>query len=606
MKNRFIFVIFIFILYTLYFIPTTIYAANEFSPAYDVTYEVKETGQTIVTQNVHLTNLTTNYYASEYTLAFGTEKIDQVSAWDGQGPLQVDVKKGTDLTQIHVAFNEKVVGQGKTLNWTLRYRSDEVGKRTGRIWEINIPRVSAEEQTTSYNVTLIIPPSFGQPAYIYPYPKKSFFWTINEGSRQGITVGFGDWQGFRFDLTYHLENSGVVPGTIDIALPPDTPYQKIILDRITPTPSEIIVDEDGNWLTSYFLLPKQKQDIKVIGFAQVYLAPRTDYPNEETNKIRQKYLKPQKFWEQDEEISQLAKELATPEAIYNYVVSTLTYDYQRASGQAVRLGAKQALLNPNKAICMEFTDLFIALSRAAGIPAREVDGYAYTTNSRLKPLSLVTDILHSWPEYFDSEKNIWVQVDPTWGKTSLVNYFNRFDFNHLAFVKRGVYSTSPYPAGSYKGGEGGKDVLVDFSSPPWADSISSPNPPEVQLLFPKRVIAGLPLTGSLKLKNENKVALYNLKISLTSSYLLPEVKNFYLPVLPPKTAKTLEVKLENSNLFSYAKNLLTVTHGEQKTEVAFQIIPLPILLLPIVLGFFVSILLVRLAVKKLWMILAKP
>ena len=59
---------------------------------------------------------------------------------------------------------------------------------------------------------------------------------------------------------------------------------------------------------------------------------------------------------------------------------------------------------------MEFTDLFVAIARAAGIPARESVGYAYTTNSRLRPLSLVTDVLHAWPEYYDADKKIWVHL----------------------------------------------------------------------------------------------------------------------------------------------------------------------------------------------------
>lgn len=485
---------FLFFIFSFFVSHSPVYAASQFSSAYDITYEVKETGQTIVTQNIHLTNLTTNYYASEYTLKFGTEKIDQVSAWDNQGPLKIDVSKGADLTQIHVIFNEKVVGLGKTLNWELRFESSEIAQKLGRIWEINIPRLSAKEQPFAYNVTLIVPSNFGQPAYVWPKSKRPYFWTIEDGSREGITVSFGDWQGFRFDLTYHLENPQVVPGTIDIALPPDTSYQKIILNKITPEPSEIIVDEDGNWLARYFLLPKQRLEIKVSGFAKVFLTPRIDYLREESNKVYQKYLKPDKFWEQDENIRQLASELKTPEAIYDYVVATLTYDYERASQQAVRLGAVEALARPEKAICMEFTDLFIALSRAAGIPAREVDGFAYTNNPSLKPLSLVTDVLHAWPEYWDSEKNIWVQIDPTWGKTSQMNYFQRFDFNHLAFVIRGTHSTSPYPAGSYKGEGGGKDVLVDFSSDIPSTSV---NLTKIQPLFPKWVIAGLPLIGSL-------------------------------------------------------------------------------------------------------------
>lgn len=601
MKNLFknFFVIFLFIFFIFNLWSSSAYAASEFSNAYDVTYDVRENGDTIVTQNVHLTNLTTNYYASEYSLTFGTEKIEEVSAWDGAGLLKVDVKKGTDLTQIHVVFNERVVGQGKTLNWTLRYQSEEIAKKLGRIWEINIPRVAQEEQATSYNVTLIVPPTFGQPAYVWPKPRRQYRWTIEDGSRDGITLAFGDWQGFTFDLTYHLENSSVTPSETFIAIPPDTSYQKVILNEITPFPNEIVVDEDGNWLAKYFLLPKQKQEIKVNGLAQVFLTPRIDYPKEDSQQIRQKYLKPQKFWEQDPKISKLAKELATPEAIYNYVVSTLTYDYQRARSEATRLGAKQALATPDKAICMEFTDLFIALSRAAGIPAREVDGYAYTANSRLKPLSLVTDVLHSWPEYWDEKSQLWLQVDPTWGKTSLINYFSRFDFNHLAFVVRGINSTSPYPAGSYKSEKGGKDVLVDFSSPPWADFVSSPDAAEVQLIFPKKIIAGLPLTGQVKIKNGNKVALYNLGLNLTSS-LLTTPPNFLLKSIPPKASKTLLVKLENSNPFLYGKNVLTASLNKTETSIAFQIIPLPFLVLPAVLGVFILILLIRLIVKKIW------
>jgi len=42
-------------------------------------------------------------------------------------------------------------------------------------------------------------------------------------------------------------------------------------------------------------------------------------------------------------------------------------------------------------------------------------------------------------------------VDPTWGNTTGgVDYFNTFDFDHLAFVVKGISSTYPVPAGGYK------------------------------------------------------------------------------------------------------------------------------------------------------------
>ena len=145
------------------------------------------------------------------------------------------------------------------------------------------------------------------------------------------------------------------------------------------------------------------------------------------------------------------------------MVSTLEYDYSRVVPGIERLGAARALEQPKQAVCMEFTDLFVAIARSAGIPARAVHGYAYTTNSKLQPLSLVSDILHAWPQYYDEARHIWVAIDPTWGSTTRgVDYFNRLDFNHVTFAILGVESDYPYPPGA-SAEENGKNVDVKFS-----------------------------------------------------------------------------------------------------------------------------------------------
>ena len=133
-----------------------------------------------------------------------------------------------------------------------------------------------------------------------------------------------------------------------------------------------------------------------------------------------------------------------------------------------RLGALKSLQTPEAAICMEFTDLFIATARANGIPAREINGFAYTENPEIQPLSLVNDVLHAWPEYYDSQKGAWIPVDPTWGSTTGgVDYFSKLDLRHFTFVIHGTSSTKPYPAGSYKlGSNPQKDVFVTFGTLP--------------------------------------------------------------------------------------------------------------------------------------------
>lgn len=464
----------------LYSFTADVLAAENFAPSYNFLYEVSEDGNTKVTQNISLTNLTTNFYPVENTLTFATEKIDEISAYDALGPLAIDVKKENNQTKIHIVFNEKVLGKGKTFNWTLVYQSTEISRKSGRIWEINIPKTPPEEKNSSSTVSLKLPQNFGEPSSVWPKPKLNYLWT-GDDAKNGISLSFGDWQGFNLDLTYHLSNSGFLPTKTLIALPMDTAYQKVILKEINPPAKEIVSDQDGNWLAEYLLLPQTSQTVKVKVSVQVFDKPLAEFKESNPSPT---YLSEQKFWEKNEEIKRISSNLKTVRDVYNFVVETLNYSYERANQKSQRLGSAQIIKNPNQAICMEFTDLFISLARAIGIPAREVDGFAYTFDSRLKPLSLVSDILHAWPEYWNGQS--WIQVDPTWEKTSGLNYFDRFDFNHLAFSKRGLSSTFPFPAGSYKEIKdlnSGKDVLVNFTETlPVSDFIP---PPKKMILYPK-------------------------------------------------------------------------------------------------------------------------
>ena len=86
---------------------------------------------------------------------------------------------------------------------------------------------------------------------------------------------------------------------------------------------------------------------------------------------------------------------------------------------------------------MEFTDLFIAIAREKGIYSREIQGYGFSLDQKLQPLSLSSDILHAWPEYYDTKTESWIAVDPTWENTSGINYFSSFDLNHIVFVIHG-------------------------------------------------------------------------------------------------------------------------------------------------------------------------
>ncbi len=408
--------------------------AADFTFDYDVFYDVQATGVTRVRHEITLTNEVTDYYARNYTLTVFSEDLDNISVSDPGGTIIPIITKKEGQTTLTVPFNLQVVGRGKKLPFTIAFDSRDIAERKGKIWEIIVPGIEKNEKIKSYTIHLSVPRSFGKAAYFAPPPDENGVWTLETLNGGGVTAGFGEQQNFAFNLEYFLENLSGKLETQEITLPPDTAYQKVTLTRLSPPPKNVRVDRDGNWLAEYVLEKEEKLAIVAEGLANVYLIPQAQsLPL--TDEERGLYTKEQPFWEQTEEIKQKASTLQTPRAIFDWVVATLSYDYDRVEPGIKRLGAKVALQNPTRAACMEFSDLFIATARAAMIPAREIHGFAYTTNSRLQPLSLVSDVLHAWPEYYDDTTQSWVPVDPTWADTTHgVDYFTKLDFNHLAFA----------------------------------------------------------------------------------------------------------------------------------------------------------------------------
>jgi len=567
-----------FSLIFLLFSSTSAFAA-EFSTAYDVTYQVNESGITTVVNQISLINLKSDLYAKEYSLIISSEKIDNIKANDSLGPLQLKVNKKDGSTEIKVSFNEKIVGSGKVLTFTLSYDTAELSTKQGRIWEINIPAPIKEKTVSNYKITLSVPKSFGSPAYLKPQPAYGLTWT-SEKTSSPITVGFGQYQSLDFQLKYHLKNSSLTPRLYQFPLPAETLYQKIVLENLSPLPENIILDEDNNWLAQYHLHPQQTLDVLATGSAFLFLEKRDDYPL--TDFSLEKYLKAEKFWEKDDpEIIKLAQELKTPAKIYQYVVNTLTYDLQRVAEKSERLGAKTILKSPSKATCMEFTDLFIALCRAAGIPAREINGLGFSNNPQLKPLSLAEDFLHAWSEYYDFDKKNWIPVDPTWEKTTGgVDYFHHLDFNHFTLVTHGLSSETPVPE---------KSIKIDFSQKELPQSKEN-----FKLLvnFPKKIVAGRTIRGEVEVQNLGREAILGRNLKILSSNFSPNSQNFNLFFLPPYGHQVFSLAYPSKNLLFWGENEFRAQLGASEENWQVKIEPWPVVYLPhlLAISFALSIL----------------
>ncbi|KKQ38292.1 MAG: Transglutaminase domain protein, partial [Candidatus Levybacteria bacterium GW2011_GWC2_37_7] len=398
----------------------------------------------------------------------------------------------------------------------------------------------------------------------------NLIFTKEELGESGISISFGKEQIYNFNLLYHLKNSNLFPVKTEIALPPSTNYQDVQIFSIEPNPQNVTRDIDGNWLAQYILAPGKKIDITVNGKAKIWLNPRKEQLSDTELK---EYVKEQPYWETNKkEIKDLALKLKTPYAIYQYVVNTLTYDYNRVQENQPRVGAYGVLKNPSSAVCLEFTDLFIAIARAAGIPAREVNGFAFTQNSKERPLSLVKDILHAWPEYYDNELQGWIMIDPTWGNTTGgVDYFYTLDFDHFAFAIKGISSTYPIPAGGYKISDNaiGKDIDVKFG-----DNFAA----QAQSLiisedFAKGYFPGLNPQGNIFIKNNGQIISLPQEIVITTGFLQPLSQKIYLRAIPPFGFTKIPIKFKKPSFLTNKTETVRIAINDSYIAKKIRITP---------------------------------
>lgn len=564
MRKVLIFLFFFFLFHLLFL--SVVLAQEKFTTDYDVSYSVDSNSQTLVNFRVTLTNLTEQYYASTYNIQVGFNDVKNIAASDSVGSITPEVTKNVKGNNIKLTFNKPVVGIGNKLIFNLSFETLEVAQNLGSVWEINIPGLSSQNDFSSFNVSVTYPSFLGRPAFLKPdlssQINKSLGnklnFTKSDLGTSGISLGFGEFQIYDFNLTYHLENRNLFPVRTEIALPPSTTYQEVIVDNLLPKPKNVRVDLDGNWLAEYELKASEKVNVAAIGKVKVYLNPKKEKVSE--GELAD-YLKEKSYWQvSNPQIKSLASQLKTPYAIYKYTVENLTYDFSRVTSQKPRAGALDVLRQPSSAVCLEFTDLFVALARGAGIAAREIDGFANTKNTQQRPLSLVKDVLHAWPQYYDKEKQTWVMVDPTWGNTSGVDYFDILDFDHVAFAIKGLDSSYPVPAGGYKQSKdlSAKDVNVTVGKGFKPQSLA-----KATFDIPQKVFPGFPIKGTLKIENRGNDLLKNQSIKIKTGFLETETNDIRISKIPPFGFIEVPVEFKRTSFLTNKEDTITILHEKE-------------------------------------------
>lgn len=545
------------------------HAANEFSTSYDIVYSVADDGVTHVEEDIKLKNLTDKFFPSSFSLSLPGKGISDLQARDAQGSLEVTSAMEGDNTKLTVKFtNQQIIGLNKEYAFSLKFRSEGLAKRLGKVVSVNIPKISQSGQIEDFKLILSVPTSFGDPDFIFPKPSG-----LNESGgrinfnfngsvpQTGISAIFGQSLEFNFEAKYHLTNDTLFPKLLAVPLPGNSQHQKSYIENINPMPENTQFDSLGNVFAYYKINPGQVKEVAVSGKIKTFLNNQKKVILG-TSEI-EPYLNNTKFWSADnpaiknklaEILIQQNPETSMEKAseIDKYVSNFLQFDNSRLAGNDFRrFGSVTALNNPEKSLSSEYVDLEIALLRSAGIPARQIIGFSLPGEG--KPFSFYNDNMHTWVEIYDSDLG-WIMADPTWENTTKGGQFFRFnDLNHLGLVISGGKNDFILP---YKVDTG----LLDTD-------ITEHKAAELDVKVSEKILSGFPSKLKIRINNLGNVAFPESELKIDTSKILLEnagetpsaAKLIKTPEIPPFGNLEYEINLKTGAIWHSYQDIIQIT-----------------------------------------------
>lgn len=541
--------------------------AADFKTDYQVEYDLSEFKEKLTSKvkfNIKITNLKGDVYVNKFAISFPKSfTTSNLQSSDDHGLIAPKIITDESNTKVEMEFSNPNVGRDTVNNFYLNFDQSNLFQINGKVWEVVLPVIENKEGG-SYKVIVSLPQDGDKKISIAkPRPNiisgNQIIW--DNPTEKTIYAVFGETQIYKAELIYHLKNTEVFPVITEVAFPPDSLYQKIFIQSISPEPSNVYQDSDGNYLGKYFLKPLESKTITFRSYIQVFSTSRDEVKDviEQIVQTQKNYLlSSQKYWM----INNLKKidGLTNAKDIYNFTVNSLKYNYQKINSNNSRLGADGVLSRPDQAVCLEFTDFFVGASREKGIMAREIEGYGFSFDPKLQPLSLVSDVLHAWPEYYNEKAGLWVPVDPTWENTSGIDYFSSFDLNHIVFAIHGKKSDYPLPVGMYKVG-GSKDISIKATLD---DPIEKKSISVKGFSLPLRITDRKNYSGKFIIKNNSNIYLWKIPVDIKGKNLKINKEKTKILSLAPYEEKTVEFNyaVDKKNKNNEAQVLILVFDKE--------------------------------------------
>ncbi len=389
------------------------------------------------------------------TYKISTENTSNVHVWGDGGDLTYEVNRPPGKTEITIRFT---LSGGSTLTYHVTFTADNLVSGTGPTYKSKLGGITLGEGDYPYQRYIVrIQGPAGSNLFLKnpdnaqvlenDPPTVQYETSVGApGSFDGLLAYFYSQPVyFKLTLTDHFtnlgsENSREVWLYSILFAQMDSQFAAL---ASSPPLEAMYVDDDNNWHAVFDIGTIQAgasrtENIEVIFELNVHESGATESNTGSIEDIPaelpsyENYLREDEYWEVDDPlILENAQEIRGGENnayllaknIIEWVGEEIEYEIKGRQGALETLKTK-------KGDCDCFSDLTIALSRAAGLPARMSSGWVYE-NAELSG--------HAWVEFYLPNHG-WQPADPTWAKNS-GNYLGRLDPIHLLQNTQGLSST---------------------------------------------------------------------------------------------------------------------------------------------------------------------
>ena len=416
-------------------------------------------GQNVTTElTIYLTTKTTKVL-SLYTTSIQAKDIKAKCYSANGNPIKCESYNRTSTTDVQMDLKNTVVTPERPLEIKIIYSYNLQNEIT-----YSFPSKVLDATTTDVKI-------------IHPKEKGDFSWSsenivskelrgdvrevlFKNPTKDSVSIFFDKHIQYSFNINRQFTNDSEKQGqTYELVVPLDDANQIVVWEQIDPLPTSAIQDEDGNYILKYLVKSGDNISVKLSGYV---LKEESVKKAEEP----QQYLTlPNGLWEirdstENKRIASFMKEKGLDinpmmsdiktlkpserslfyKFLYQYVMYRLEYSKNISLGieNSARLQVSDILEKPMEVGQVDYADLYMALLRNYSIPSRMIVGYVSNISGH------TTDgFYHHWVEYFDEDKEKWVQVDPF-----LEEYFGYTIFgtqlnDHITILKRGKSVMSP-------------------------------------------------------------------------------------------------------------------------------------------------------------------